>query len=119
MDNRIDLDQAAGLLARHVQEWRKVGLVADALTWRDIGEPWPFRIKVDRSAVIDADSVGVSAKKGGQEGRLVLYRGGWADIEHWSSSDKPTFEALGTDDPLSLDDFDRVLDHFAGLFGED
>ena len=118
MENRIDLDEAAGLLVRHIPFWQTAGIVVDPVTWRDVGEPWPYPLKVDRATVIDADSVGIRTKKGGQEGQLVLYRGGWADLEYWSSSDEPLVEAPGTDNPLTLDDFDRLLYRFAALFDE-
>jgi hypothetical protein len=119
VENRIDLDEAAELLRRHRPEWQRAGMEVETMSWRDVGEPWPYPQKVDRAAVIDADSVGVRARKGGREGRVVLLRGGWADLEYWSSLDEPLFEAPGVDNPLGLDDFDRLLDRFADLFRKD
>ncbi len=98
----IDLDQVAGLISRHTLAWEQAGLVVGALTWRDVGVPWPYPVKTDRAEVADADSVGVAVRKQEQEGRLVIFRGGWADLEYWSSerSDDPVFDAPGADDHL-------------------
>lgn len=44
--------------------------------------PWPYPLKTDREEVTDADSVGVVVRNQEQEGRLVIFRGGWADLEY-------------------------------------
>lgn len=115
----IDLDQVAGLISRHTLAWEQAGLVVGALTWRDVGVPWPYPLKNDRAEVADADSVGVAVRKQEQEGRLVIFRGGWADLEYWSGerSDAPVFDAPGADEHLALPDVERLLNRFAGLFG--
>ena len=66
----------------------------------------------------DPDSVGVAVRKQEHEGRLVVFRGGWTDLEYWTGqrSDEPVLEAPGVGDPLSIPDIERLLDRFAGLF---
>ena len=80
MERRIDLDQVAGLISGHAAAWEQAGLAVGALTWRDVGVPWPYPLKADRAEVADADSVGIAMSKREQEGRLVIFRGGWADL---------------------------------------
>ena len=118
MDRWIDLDQVAGLIFSHVVAWEQAGLAVGALTWRDVGVPWPYPLKADRGEVVDADSVGVAVGKQEQEGRLVIFRGGWADLEYWTGhlSDDPVVEAPGADDPMTLTDVERLLERFVSLF---
>jgi hypothetical protein len=52
------------------------------LIWRDVGVPWPYPLKTDRGEAADADSVGVAVRKQEQQGSLVIFRGGWADLEY-------------------------------------
>ena len=118
MQSHLDLDEAAALITGETAAWQRTGLLADGLTWRDVGEPWPYPLKTKRADVIDGDSVGVAVHKGDRMGRLVLFRGGWADLEYWSGrpQDEPLLEAPGWDDWLTLADFQRLLWRFAGLF---
>ncbi len=89
-----------------------------ALTWRDVGEPWPFPLREDRSQVTKPDSVGVTIRKHEQEGRLVVFRGGWADLEYWSGrpSDEPVTEVPGWNDWMGLPGIVRLLRRFGDLF---
>ncbi len=118
MEHRIDLDQAAELISGHILAWAQAGLVAEALTWRDIGEPWPYPLKVDRREVVDPDSVGIVVRKNEQEGRLVIFRGGWADLDYWTGqpSDDVVVEAPGFEDVMTLLDVEQLLGRFAALF---
>jgi hypothetical protein len=118
MDRWIDLDQVAGLISSYAVAWEQAGLAVGALTWRDVGVPWPYPLKADRGEVVDADSVGVAVGKLEQEDRLVVFRGGWADLEYWTGrrSDAPVLEAPGADDPMTLTDVERLLERFASLF---
>jgi hypothetical protein len=115
---RIDLDQAVMEIVHRVDVWRAAGFTVGAVTWRDRGEPWPYPLKVDRSAVTDADSIGVAVQKGSQEGAVVLFDGGWADFEYWSgnASDEPLLDAPGYNDWLTVDTFGEVLDRLAAQF---
>jgi hypothetical protein len=67
------------------------------------------------------DSVGIAVKKGKQEGLLVLFKGGWADLEHWSGrqGDEPILRAPGWNDWLDEGRFASLLDEFAALFGSE
>ena len=118
MERRLDLDQVAGLISGHAAAWEQAGLAVGALTWRDVGVPWPYPLKADRAEVADADSVGIAMSKREQEGRLVIFRGGWADLEYWTGhpSDDPVVEAPGANDPMTLTDVGQLLEHFASLF---
>jgi hypothetical protein len=115
---RIDLDLAAMEIARRIEAWRAAGLTVGAVTWRDRGEPWPYRFKVDQTEVKDADSIGVAVRKGLQEGAVVLFDGGWADFEYWSglASDEPLLDAPGWEDWLTVEAFGEILDRLAGQF---
>lgn len=118
MESRVDLDQVAGLISRHAFAWEESGLVVGALTWRDAAGSWPSPLREDRGQVAEPDSVGVAVRKHEQEGRLVVFRGGWADLEYWSggSSDEPVIEAPGWDDWMDLPGIERLLRRFADLF---
>jgi hypothetical protein len=118
MESRVDLDQVAALITRHAVAWEESGLGAGALTWRDAAASWPSRLRGDRGQVAEPDSVGVAVRKHGQEGQLVVFRGGWADLEYWSggASDEPVIEAPGWNDWLDLPRIDRLLWRFAALF---
>jgi hypothetical protein len=115
--NRIDLDAAAEQIAVRRAEWHRRGIAASGTTWRDQGEGWPPPLKTDRRAVTDADSIGVALTKGVQEGSVVLYSGGWADLLYWDGrSDQALDEAPGWDDWLDLERFGQVLDRLTDLF---
>ena len=118
MESRVDLDQVAALITRHAFAWEESGLVVGALTWRGAAASWPFPLREDRGQVVEPDSVGGAVRKHGQEGRLGVFRGGWADLEYWSggASDEPVIEAPGWDDWLDLPGIDRLLRRFAASF---
>lgn len=118
MERWIDLCQAAGLISGHAVPWKQAGLTVGELTWRDMGESWPYPFKADRSEVADADSVGVAVREQEQEGRLVIFRGGWADLDYWTGhpSDDPVSEAPGVGDPMTLTEVEQLLERFASLF---
>jgi len=117
MDARIDLDEAAQQIVQRRASWVARGLVVGDLTWRDVGEPWPYPLKTERVEVCDPDSVGVRVTKGQQEGSFVLFVGGWADLLYWDGeSDQVLDEAPGWDDWMSVEAFGALLDRWAGLF---
>jgi hypothetical protein len=76
------------------------------------------RVDLDQVAALITRHACVAVRKDGQEGRLVVFRGGWADLEYWSggASDEPVIEAPGWDDWLDLPGIDRLLRRFAVLF---
>ena len=83
MERRIDLDAAARELECRAERARASGVTVDAITWRDQADR-PPTLKTVREEVSDPDSIGIRCTMGGREGSLVLFRGGWADLEYWS-----------------------------------
>jgi hypothetical protein len=79
---------------------------------------WPSPLRKDPSQVADPDSVGVMVRGRQQEGRLVVFRGGWADLDHWAGapSDMPVLEVPGWDDWMDLPGIERLIRRFASLF---
>lgn len=83
MDRVVDLDQAAAEITSRLPAWTAAGLVPGPITWRDETAPWPQPLDTDRAHVADPDSVGVSIQ-GSDEWNvmsIVLFRGGWADLD--------------------------------------
>ena len=109
----------AGLISRYAIEWEKAGFVAGPVTRKDVGGPGPYPFREDRRKAAEADSVGAAVRKGEQEGRLVVFRGGWADLEYWGGRpcDEPVLEVPGWDDRMNLAGIERLLRRFAGLSG--
>jgi hypothetical protein len=117
VDVRIDLDAAAEQIVRRREAWKQRGINVGDLTWREVGEGWPYELKTLRSDVQDADSVGVALSKGKQEGSLVLFQGGWADLLYWNGEDEEVVdEAPGWEDWLTVDAFGDLLDRLGGYF---
>jgi hypothetical protein len=81
MDRLIDLDRAAELIEARRRGWESSGITAGHTTWRDEREPWPQKLHNDRGSVVDPDSVGVRLERGYSEAEVVLFRGGWADVQ--------------------------------------
>lgn len=84
MDDRIDLDAAAQQIEARRDVWRDAGMTVGETTWRDEADGWPWELKTSRSNVRKPDSVGVALSKGKQEGSVVLFRRGWADLLYWN-----------------------------------
>ncbi|WP_369149034.1 hypothetical protein [Streptomyces sp. R44] len=82
MDRVVDLDEVAAVLAERTTGWTSAGLEVGRPTWRDARAPWPQPLETDRARVLDPDSVGV-VMSGPAETMLsvVLFRGGWADVD--------------------------------------
>ena len=118
MESRVDLDRVAGLISRYAFAWKQSGLVVGALTWRDEAAPWPCPLREDRGQVAEPDSVGIMVRGHQREGRLVVFRGGWADLEYWGGgpSVMPVLEAPGWDNWMDLPGIERLLRRFASLF---
>jgi hypothetical protein len=57
-------------------------------------------------------------RKHQQEGKLVVFDGGWADLEYWGGgpSDEPVLETPGRDHWIDLPGIERLLWRFADLF---
>jgi hypothetical protein len=82
MDRLVDLDAVAAVLVQRRPQWVAGGLTVSELTWRDASAAWPQPIVTDRAAVADPESLGLVMRgTGGDEAELVLWRGGWADLD--------------------------------------
>ena len=78
----LDLDQVASTLASLQPGWTGQGLTAGPLTWRDARASWPRPLLTDRSLIAEPESVGLTMTTAdGRAGHLVIWRGGWADID--------------------------------------
>ncbi|MFB7616770.1 hypothetical protein [Kitasatospora sp. NPDC056181] len=108
MERFVDLDRAAGELAVRTGRWRAAGLVVRPVTWRDGRARWPQPLATDRARVADPDSVGVHLS-GPAESELlvVLFRGGWADVDFLSGDEAGPIPAQGI---TSAAAFGRRLD---------
>ncbi|GAA4997348.1 hypothetical protein GCM10023205_83330 [Yinghuangia aomiensis] len=88
MHRVIDLDEAAAALVGQAAGRRSAGLEVGPLTWRDAEASWPQPLETDRARVRDPDSVGVVVSgPGDAELSVVLFRGGWADVDFIASLD--------------------------------
>ncbi|MDK0523177.1 hypothetical protein [Streptomyces sp. ML-6] len=108
MERIVDLDRAAAVLAGEAALWRDRGVVFGPVTWRDAEASWPQPLETDRARVGDPDSLGVVAR-GPDDAELVvvLFRGGWADVEFAASLDD--FGMLPASDIVSAEDFGARL----------
>ncbi len=85
--SQLDLDQVARKLSRLRHGWSERGITAGQLTWRDARACWPKPIVTDRSTVTETESVGITLTAANGEALLVLWRGGWADVDLLLGSD--------------------------------
>jgi len=117
VEHRIDLDVAASLVERRGGAWQAWGWTVGPLTWAD-GQTTAHPVTPDRAAVRGDYSLGVHIVHGGREGEVVLYAGGWCDVQYWSGRiDDPIMEEThGGEDPLDLAAFDRLLGLVETLF---
>ena len=117
MEQVINLDDAAAAIGRRIPTWRLRGLTVGAVTWAD-GQTFDHEITPDRQRVRGDYSVGFRVTRGDEEGGLILYAGGWCDLEYWSgdAASDPVVDAPGWTAPLDLPGFERLLDRFDGLF---
>lgn len=82
MERVVDLDAVVVELDQRRQGWSQRGLVVGEFTWRDSLAPWPQPLVADRALVTDPESLGLTFGVGqGPDARLVLWTGGWADLE--------------------------------------
>jgi hypothetical protein len=87
------------------------------LTWAD-GQTTVNPLTTKRADVRGDYSVGIRVRCGDEEGELVVYSGGWCDLDYWPGKpdSEPLAEAPGVDEPLDLAGLEGVLDRFQGLF---
>ncbi|MER8098825.1 hypothetical protein [Kitasatospora sp. NPDC094016] len=124
MERIVDLDHAAERIAARAVRWRAAGLTVGALTWRDALAHWPYPLETDRARVTDPDSVGVQVADplSGGELHVVLFRGGWADVEYlaagWEEREDAEVGVIPANDFTGATDFDeRLRGWMAHVFG--
>ncbi|MET9031054.1 hypothetical protein ABZW96_36460 [Nocardia sp. NPDC004168] len=92
MDHVVDLDQAAAEITSRLPAWTASGLLPGPLTWRDATAPWPQPLEIERALITHPDSVGVRIQ-GTDEWNvleIVLFRGGWADLDALANGEVAT-----------------------------
>lgn len=116
MEYRIDLDAAAAVLAERLAS--RPDLSSGPITWKGFESRFDEPFKTDRSDIVDPYSVGIQVRRGDEEGRLVLYAGGWADFEYWNgdASDAVVDRVPGWEDWLDVQRFDAVVVEFLSEF---
>lgn len=116
MDHVVDLDSAAAETTARLSAWSAAGLAPCPITWRDSLAPWSQPLETDRTRVSDPDSIGlrVQGSDGWAELHLVLYRGGWADL------DALTDDEVRTEGPRisTPAEFGRLLDSAITRFAD-
>ncbi|MEU1410776.1 hypothetical protein [Streptomyces sp. NPDC005731] len=84
----MDLDEAGAVVVSRRSVWQAAGLAVAPVTWRDGAAPWPQRLETERREVSDPDSIGFHLRSSQRaELQVVLYRGGWADVDYIASID--------------------------------
>ena len=118
VESLVDLDLAIEQVVARMSKWAEARIAVQPVTWRDQGNGWPPSFKTDRSQVLDAHSIGVSLRKGAQEGEVVLFRGGWCDYVYWTGEvdDDPIQDAPGYPDRMTVEGFGEVLDRLTTEF---
>lgn len=111
MDRVVDLDEVAAVVAGRTVGWRSAGLEVGQVTWRDAEASWPQPLETDRARVHDPDSVGVVISGPGEaELSVVLFRGGWADVDFIAGlDDAGSLPASGI---ASAADFEARMDQW-------
>ncbi|MEW2625642.1 hypothetical protein [Streptomyces sp. NPDC048106] len=103
MERVIDLDQAAAEIAERRLGWERICLVIESVTWRDAAAPWPQALETDRGCVTAPDSMGL-VLSGREEAALgvVLFCGGWADVDALTLAGDLVTEAPAVESPRAF-----------------
>lgn len=117
MERLVDLDRAAAEISLRRMGWHEQGLVVAEPTWRDAVAARPRVLETDRSKVKDPESVGVHLHSfRGAELAIVLFRGGWADVDF--ITDSLEIGVIAAPDISSAPAFGELLDLcVARIFG--
>ncbi|WP_327088365.1 hypothetical protein OIE66_39605 [Nonomuraea sp. NBC_01738] len=113
MERIVDLDLAAAQIAVRLPDWEARGLLVGSVTWRDEAAPWPQPLETERARVADPDSIGIrfSSSSDDTEMEIVLYRGGWADLDVLEGPVTPDSEVVSECPQLrSAAEFGALLD---------
>ncbi|MFJ8444427.1 hypothetical protein [Kitasatospora griseola] len=87
MERVVDLTAAVLEVERRRSRWESAGLTVELVVWRDETQKRSQQLDLDRAAVMDADSFGVILVGHGGELSVVLFRGGWADVDYSAGID--------------------------------
>jgi hypothetical protein len=112
----LDLEQVAHSLNEHTRTLADDGFTVGSLTWRDIGAEWPYPLVDSIAEAVEADSVGITVEGKGLAGRLVVFAGGWADLE--LLADSWTDVRVEAPTLASESDVVALVARFVGFFGE-
>lgn len=111
--SNLDLDHAACLIARCTPAWLSRGLTIDPITWMDNGTGWPAPLLADRNQAIRPKSLGLRLRGQDSEAEVVLYAGGWADLDYARpGSDEVISEYIELE---TAEEFGPVLDRITDL----
>jgi hypothetical protein len=110
----VDLDVAVGEVERRAAAWWQSGITVGSVTWHETSEGWPQPFKTDRSQVNSADSIGISLRKGEQEGAVVLFEGGWCDFIDWDGDADEVLQ--DAPEATTVKQYRKVLDRLTALF---
>ncbi|MDQ0596526.1 hypothetical protein QF037_000871 [Streptomyces canus] len=109
MERVVDLDRAAAEITERRRGWERAGLIVEAVTWRDEAASWPQVLETERGRVQDPDSIGVLISDPNEaELGVVLFRGGWADVDALTLAGDVVAEAPTVDSPMR---FGVLRDH--------
>ncbi|MGV9269530.1 hypothetical protein ACWDRR_33260 [Kitasatospora sp. NPDC003701] len=110
MERVVDLDEAVLEVERRRNRWEEAGLTVGPVTWRDEEQKWPQQLERDRTTVAKSDSLGVVLTGLGGELSVVLFRGGWTDVDYFAGIDDAG--ALPTSEIDSAATFGDQLDSY-------
>lgn len=119
----IDFDVLAREVKRRfVPRLNSAGYTVEEFTWRDRERAWPNHIVEGRGNAVDPDSLGLKVTRegtgGNVGGQIVLYWGGWADVEAFDLSGGTLVEGLAvftneTEALAACDQFTERLERIA------
>lgn len=132
----VDLDRLIQEVDARTEDWVNEGITVGRATWREGANVesdatrWPYRLKIDRAAVIQPWSFGVRFWRAGQQAGIIVYDGGWADFDfcsgwvpphspggtgnsHMREGDEPIFECPEVHD---LQSFVALIERMKALF---
>ncbi|MBB5909181.1 hypothetical protein [Actinoalloteichus hymeniacidonis] len=106
LDN-LDLDQAALLVDQRRRRWSAAGITVARITWMDAHDGWPRPLYENRRLVRRPMSLGLELDGTGGSAWIVLYAGGWADVDLMVGDADPVAEYV---EPATVAEFGPLLD---------
>ena len=99
----LDLDRIAAAMAETSAEFQPRGVTMATPTWLDMDATWPYTLVTDRSEISRPRSIGITFQgPGDSEGVIVVYAGGWADVDVVHIDDRVTTEYVEIDYPTDF-----------------